>query len=45
MAQDLARLLFHRAAMLGCAYAKATLYVIVKVPDGNACHDILLRGV
>jgi hypothetical protein len=31
--------------MLGRADAKAALHVIVKVPDGNACHDILLREV
>jgi hypothetical protein len=31
--------------MFGRADAKAALHVIVKVPDGNACHDILLRGV
>ena len=45
VAQDFTRLLFHRTAMLGRTDAKAPLHVIVQVPDGNACHDILLRGV
>lgn len=35
IAQDLARLIFHRTAMLGCADAKAPLHVIIKVPDGK----------
>jgi hypothetical protein len=31
--------------MLGSADAKPPLHVIVKVPDCDACHDILLIGV
>jgi hypothetical protein len=45
VAQDLTRLLLHRTAMLGSADAKPPLHVIVKVPDCDACHDILLIGV